>query len=438
MTKILNLSLCLLLMLHLWLVTGYELSHDEAYYWLFSNNLDWGYFDHPPFVAVLIRLFSFLPHSEFAVRSGFLILHIATCFLVMDLLPKRRNWLATVLFFSFPLASFAGLFALPDLPLLFTATLYCVLLKRFLEKTNSFTSVTLGLAIALMLYAKYHGILLVFFTVISLPKLFKTKYFYLVAVVALICFFPHVWWQYIHDFATLKYHFFERPKSDFSFMRLLEFLGTQIFLAGLFVGPIVWWSSLKNNAKDDFTHAMKFICFGTIIFFLVSTITKKFEANWTIFLTTPLIYLSVSSYVWEKTSSQIILGISCIIVILARLLLIMDPKTIKISRLNEFHSWKTWTAEIEKLCNNPILANNYQMASKMSFYLDRPVHALNYQSRKNQFDLWVPNSKYYHTKKVCYVTDKKQFAGLTLQTPEGKNLRIVPDFSPTTVVHDSP
>lgn len=25
-----------------------ELHFDEAYYWLYSRNLDWGYFDHPP------------------------------------------------------------------------------------------------------------------------------------------------------------------------------------------------------------------------------------------------------------------------------------------------------------------------------------------------------------------------------------------------------
>jgi len=31
-----------------------ELHFDEAYYWLYSRNLDWGYFDHPPLVAVLI------------------------------------------------------------------------------------------------------------------------------------------------------------------------------------------------------------------------------------------------------------------------------------------------------------------------------------------------------------------------------------------------
>lgn len=29
-----------------------ELLADEAYYWVYSNYLDFGYFDHPPMVAI--------------------------------------------------------------------------------------------------------------------------------------------------------------------------------------------------------------------------------------------------------------------------------------------------------------------------------------------------------------------------------------------------
>jgi hypothetical protein len=45
----------------LWLAVGIiqasntELLDDEAYYWIFSQHLDWGYFDHPPMTALLIR-----------------------------------------------------------------------------------------------------------------------------------------------------------------------------------------------------------------------------------------------------------------------------------------------------------------------------------------------------------------------------------------------
>jgi len=433
MTKILNLSLLAVLLVHLWLASSFELSHDEAYYWLYSQRLDWGYFDHPPVVGLIIKFFSFLPHAELSVRLGFILLQIISCVLLMGLVPKARRLTALILFFTFPLASFSGLFALPDLPLLFMTTLYCFLLKRYLEKNDKFSIVGLGIVISLLLYSKYHGILVIFFTLLALPHLFKRKSFYIVTYLAIMSFLPHVFWQYNHDFATLKYHFFERPKVDFSLIRLLEYSTAQIFLAGLFVGPLIWWTLIKNKAQDEFQRALKFICIGTFIFFFISTFSKKFEANWTIFLAAPLIILGVQTLIWDKKSVKIILGISIVIVFLARFLLIFDPSTIKINRLKEFHGWKKWSQDVEKYCPLPILANTYQIASKLSFYLNKPVHALNLGSRKNQFDYWIPDPVYYKSNMVCYVTDKKQFDGEPLMSPEGKNLKIIPSFFPSEV-----
>src|SRR5690606_21610218 len=45
-----------------------ELHSDEAYYWVYSRFLDWGYFDHPPMVAVFIRLGDALLHNELGLR----------------------------------------------------------------------------------------------------------------------------------------------------------------------------------------------------------------------------------------------------------------------------------------------------------------------------------------------------------------------------------
>lgn len=36
-----------------------ELGTDEAYYWLYTQYLQWNYFDHPPMVALWGRLFTF-------------------------------------------------------------------------------------------------------------------------------------------------------------------------------------------------------------------------------------------------------------------------------------------------------------------------------------------------------------------------------------------
>lgn len=33
-----------------------ELFDDEAYYWVYAQFLDWGYFDHPPMIALLVKM----------------------------------------------------------------------------------------------------------------------------------------------------------------------------------------------------------------------------------------------------------------------------------------------------------------------------------------------------------------------------------------------
>ncbi len=423
MTKNLKITLTILFLFQILIAMGFELAHDEAYYWIYSRHLDWGYFDHPPFVGVVIKLFSFLPHSEFAVRIGFILLQFASLFFIFAL--TSNFWMGLLLFFSFPLASFTGLLALPDIPLLFMTACYCYQLKKYLEEDSLKNSSLLGLIIALLFYAKYHGVLLVFFTMLAIPKLLLRKSFYLVAIVALICFFPHMWWQYQHDFSTLRYHFLERPKSSFSLKRSLEFMGLQLGLAGVLAGPTLWWIAIRTKTKDPFHRAMKFVAIGTVLFFLFSSFSKKVEANWTIFLAIPLIVLVADSKFWEKKWAKTLVYMSFAVVVTARILFLLDPETTGLKRLKEFHGWKQWSQKVQEVCGDePLLANSYQIASKLSYYLDQEINALNYHSRKNQFDYWRFDKK-LPTNQVCYVTDKSEFGGLVGETPDGKRIQIV-------------
>lgn len=402
---------------------GFELAHDEAYYWLFSKNLDWGYFDHPPFVAVVIKLFSFLPHSEFAVRVGFIVLQFLSVLILLSL----TGWSTTtlLLFFSFPLASFTGLLALPDIPLLFMTCCYFFQLKKYLEEDDLKNSILLGLTIALLFYAKYHGVLAVFFTILAIPGLLRKKSFYSVTLTSIVFFFPHLWWQYSHDFPSVRYHFFDRPKAPFSFKRSSEFLGLQLVLAGVLAGPLTWWITVKNKTNDKFSRAMKFTAIGTVIFFLISSFSKKIEANWTIFLAAPLICLVATSELWKKKIHRNLLWISFVLVVLLRVVFVIPPELVKIKRAGEFHGWEKWAKDVATLCETEnIVANSYQIASKLSFYLNKEITALNYHSRKNQFDYWRFD-KELPTKEVCYVTDKSEFQGQPIATPDGKTLQVL-------------
>lgn len=426
MSKKLLLLLILVGILQLVMISSLGLAHDEAYYWLYSLDLSWGYFDHPPFVAWVIKLFSFLPHHQFSLRIGFVVLQFLALIPLLKVID-RRSWLtASMLYFAFPLVSFAAMFALPDLPLVFMAALYIWVLHEYLKESTATKAIILGLVIALLCYAKYHGILLVFFTVLALPKLMLKKEFYLAALVAIVCLIPHLLWQIDHDFSTFRYHFIERPKADFNLARSLEFIGLQVILAGVFAGLLVWWQAFKAPSSDFF-RALKFISFGSVLFFLISSFSKRVEANWTIYLAVSLIPLVADASLWEKTWAKRTLFSSLILVLVLRLIFFFPQ--IAPPRINEFRGWQQWALEVEQKCQGlEILANSYQIASKLSYYLQRPVHALNYHSRKNQFD-YYGFEKNYSPAALCYLTDVRELTGEEIRTPEGKTLRMVKDFS---------
>ena len=101
-----------------------NLHYDEAYYWLYSQKLDWGYFDHPPMVGLLAKLGDFIHHSSLGIRIFPIIMGAFVLFGIFHLIDDNTNYKNVIMFtISFPLISFhiAGFFILPDAPLAFSA-----------------------------------------------------------------------------------------------------------------------------------------------------------------------------------------------------------------------------------------------------------------------------------------------------------------------------
>src|SRR4030095_17267514 len=69
----LNTGLAILALVALRLIAAAftPIAFDEAYYWMWSKHLAGGYYDHPPGVAVVIRLGTLIAgDTEFGVRLG--------------------------------------------------------------------------------------------------------------------------------------------------------------------------------------------------------------------------------------------------------------------------------------------------------------------------------------------------------------------------------
>src|SRR5512133_3938742 len=76
------------------------LNNDEAYYWMYSKYLAWGYFDHPPMIALMIKIgYSFI-HNELGLRLITVLSQLGTLYIIWLLTDKeKRSKKESVLFF---------------------------------------------------------------------------------------------------------------------------------------------------------------------------------------------------------------------------------------------------------------------------------------------------------------------------------------------------
>ncbi|HEX04581.1 MAG TPA: hypothetical protein ENH10_05410, partial [Bacteroidetes bacterium] len=115
---------------------------DEAYYHLFARNLAWGYFDHPPAVAIVAGLGGWVFHglksvvwSPFALRLGAVLLFTLTLpgfyLLAGRLYNRDAARFALILPHATPFFLVgAGAFVIPDNALIFAWVWTLVIAER--------------------------------------------------------------------------------------------------------------------------------------------------------------------------------------------------------------------------------------------------------------------------------------------------------------------
>lgn len=414
-----------------WLVLGLaqagltELLDDEAYYWVYGQYLDWGYYDHPPMIGLLIKMGYTIFPNELGVRLYPLLLNILSLVIIEKLIDKKNPFLFYTIALSIAVLQLIGFVAVPDIPLIFFTAVFFLCYKRFTGVTSVKNTLLLGLAIALLLYSKYHAVLIVFFALLANWKLFTKYQTWLAGVIALLLFAPHLWWQYQHDWVSFRYHLFESNVNPYKFSHTGDYIIGQLLLPGPIAGFILLPAAFLYMAKSQTERALRFTMIGIYTFFLLSSFRGKVEANWTSPALVPLIILA-HNYLAEKIKWQTILykllPITLLLTLFARIAMIQDILPVKAVK-ERYHSWKVWPAEMkERTKGLPIVfSNSYQRASKYWFYSGQPTYSLNHYiaGGRNNYNFWPLEEAVLG--KPVYFLDKYQLWRFpdSLKTPVG-------------------
>ena len=382
-----------------WIILGLiqarftELLDDEAYYWVYSKFLDWGYFDHPPMIALLIKMGYAIFPNELGVRFFLLLLNVLSLLIIEKLIDKKNPVLFYGIVLSLAVLQLSGFVAVPDTPLIFFTALFFFCYKKFLRQASLLNTFLLGLVTAALLYSKYHAVLIVFFALVSNPKLFTRYQTYMAGVIALLIFAPHLWWQYQHDWISFRYHLFESNVNPYKISYTLGYIGGQILLAGPLAGVILLPAAFLRKPKDLFEKSLRFTLAGIYIFFLFSSFRGKVEGNWTSPAIVPLVVLShnflLEKIAWAKWLSRL-LPVTMILVLFARIVMIADILPVKEIK-KRYHAWKAWPELMKKKTKElpVVFENSYQRASKYWFYSGQLTYSLNwYRERRNNYNFW--------------------------------------------------
>ncbi|MBC77306.1 MAG: hypothetical protein CME64_14965 [Halobacteriovoraceae bacterium] len=405
-----------------------SLSHDEAYYWIYSLFPSWGYYDHPPMVAWLISLGTFFGKSEFALRFPFAVLQMSTLWLLWDLAERKNSLVFTLSVLSMPLIIGSGFLALPDTPLLFFSTLFWWLAIKYERNERPWHIVALGLTIACMFYSKYHSLVVVILTTMAMPQLLKRKSFWAIVGLVVVLYLPHIFWQLDNDFVTFDFHLNKRSEKHFDIKNILDFLGGQAALGGLMAFVYGLYKVVKTRLAGK--KSLLFNSLGFFLFVFLLSFRNKIEANWTVTAFAsliPLLCLSINTK-RDKIIFTTLSSASVIALFVFRISMMLDSNfEFMPKRLSEVRGWDKKTEKIVSVSNGGrIVADTYQMASKLSFYTDQIVPSLALGSRESQFKLLNLEENIARNEMVSYVSDESFPGSIKVEVGYGGPLYVLP------------
>lgn len=361
-----------------------ELIHDESYYWFYAQDLDWGYFDHPPAVAVMAYVGGLLFKYELGVRLLTVLSSVGTLWLIWKTLDDESDpRLFFGLVFSAVIIHVGGFITVPDIPLVFFAALFFYFFKHYLQKDSWPTALWIALSVAGMAYSKYQGALVVIFAVLPNLQLLRRPSFWMIPVLVAGLYLPHLQWQMAHDFQTFRYQFVDRSNVPYKAEFFFNYILGQVLIFGPFVGFLLFPAAVRFKVRHDFDRTMKWSFYGFFGFFLLQSLQGRVEPNWTVMAAVPVFYMAYF-YIKDRENQRRwamrLVMPSLALVFLFRLYMMVDFLPQGLVKRNEFHGWHTWADRIaEKAGDLPVVFHNtFQKPSKYMFYSRKFAHSVNY------------------------------------------------------------
>lgn len=400
-------------------MSSLNLHFDEAQYWLWAQQLEWGYFSKPPIIAWGIALQQWLFGEDVVVLKSLALFVYplttgaiyATARYVYD---REVAIYSALLFFTMPAVSLASFIISTDVFLLLFWALSVWIVTLAMDSERLDYWLWAGFFAGCGLLTKYTMLLFLPSVVLVLylrgqlwHRCFSSPAVMSACVIALLVWLPNLLWNLSHGMASFRhlYEISQVEKQRFHFFELASFLGAQIGVLGLFSTLLFIRYCLSNclAVRKDRIQAIWFGFF--IVFFLVisgQAFLSRAFANWAApCYVTAVIWLSS---VLVRSKKIRLLNIA-ILVNLATMCAMYHyemiytffsvPLTAKSDPLRVVRGWDMLGKEVSVLLRGHpdrfLLSENRKILSELIYYVQpHPFDALLFNPRqeiKNHFHL---------------------------------------------------
>ena len=272
------------------------LTFDEAYYWTWSKHLAGGYYDHPPMVAVVIRLGTMIAgDTEFGVRLVSILLALPmswavwrTARILFD--DARIAASATILLNATLMASVGTTIVTPDAPLMVASSFVLYFLAKVLQTGRGVWWLAVGVAVGCGLLSKYTAlffgaeILLWLLLVKDQRRWLTSPWPYLGGIVAFAVFSPVILWNANHQWVSFIKQLGRARVDALTLKYLGEMLPTQFAFAtpSVFIlGVLGLYALARGRAANAAGAALINISVWMIfLYFVWHSLHSRAEANW--------------------------------------------------------------------------------------------------------------------------------------------------------------